>query len=250
MPKLCLSESTPPACGFVATTSLFTQWGPTRIHDLARLSTRRDQLQRDYASGLAARGAEHAQRLAAIHAASAETIAHLKGVDTTELQAHFAGACTALVNKFETETEEIEAAVALELSGVLPRCRVDVSEERAIECVYLLDEPVIDFVDVTIGIMQIDNGDKPMTEHAVKLRCTPDTLFVTANGDVRADALLDVEIQRQLPDGSFDTYVVPEVTAYVAPSPVSLYAVRVQDGTCVCVGVDGTLAAVVRCVAV
>jgi len=248
--KPCSPESFSPAYGFVATAMVFTHWGPTRVHDLARASSRREQLQRDFTGALAVRSAEHAQRLAAIHTARAETLAQLKGVDTTALQEHFIKACDNLVSQYELATEEIEADVALELGAVLPVCRVDPSEERAIQCVRLLDEQVIDFVDVVIGVVQVNNGDdEPPTEHPVKLRCTPDMLFVTANGDVRAQDLKGVEIQRQLADGTFDTFVVPEVVPFVAQSPVTLYGVCVQDGTRICVGVDATFAAVVRCTA-
>lgn len=236
------------ASGFAAHVSVWTEWGACRVHDLHTLTQRRARAEHDHCSAIEQTVELHNRKLADADRAHAEALALLKGVDTTALQSAFEATRRALVEQHAADIAQAEQRAASEIAAVMPRCRTGEGAQTKLDAVVQESEQTLDFVDVTIAVVPLNPLDgKGPTEHRVKLRCTPDVLFVTESGDVRADQLVGEKIRRVHADGTFDTYHVTEVVPVELHSPATVYAACVSGSTCVCVGVDGSIAALVRC---
>lgn len=123
-------------------------------------------------------------------------------------------------------------------------------EDRVpLERVHVIGE-ASEWVDVVIGryVFKPADGDDNSNAKSVdiRVRCTPDVLFVTARGDVRAADLVGETVVRVALNGTGDVFTVPEVLPVVLAAPVPVYRVECSADAC-CVGADSTVAAVVRC---
>lgn len=234
-----------PASGFAASTLVCTEWGPCRLADLAIFTRRREMKARDHERADEMRLLSHQTRKHRLARAHQEMLAAAKNVDPAALNAAYEQAQADLDAQFAAEQAEAEALAADEIERVLPRCNVNGGTAR-IASVAQVDDSRTDFVDVVIDVREVSNGENPPTEHQVKIRCTPDVLFVTPDGDVAAADLAGKSINRTLPGGEADTFGVPEVLPVALPEAAPVFSLTVEDTSTAHVGSDDTVAAIVR----
>lgn len=235
----------PNATGFAGPTTLLTSWGACRLHDLARLSNRRDQAVGVFAQQTANMEQVHSQKLELFDESTAQNVRLAPEVHKEKLAETHAAARKAMADEQAEALALFQATRKADIAGQLPEMRLGAGESVVqFESVGAEPEMVFDVVDVVIARADVPGTDDNKQVDIV-VRCTPDWLFVTLDGDMPAAALEGQQITRVHADGSTSWFVVPYVTPVVLNSPIPVYRVRCDAETC-CVGADGTIAAIVR----
>ena len=184
----------------------------------------------------------HAQQLFDFDVETAELLAGLTGdaLDVAEQQR--LGEREVLLAAQQLAFNNLSAHCAANIAAALPEVRVDAATSLACDGVAAEASPVSDLVDVVIAQPSV-NG-QPFN---ITVRCTPDCVFVTDQGDVAASDLAGSSILRVYADGTTDTFAVPSVTPVSLNEPVPVYRVHGDEAlTSYCVGMDSTVSVVVR----
>lgn len=220
----------PLSAGFVGSVALSTAWGSCKLHDLARITAQRDQAQAAFAAQSVKIQQAHTEALAAFDTQAAQILS-----DDPEAAAQIDSERAELLASQAAQLAAWETDTATDIAGRLPTLH----DGTAVQGV-IAGEPASEFVDVTIASIPIDGLPDPIP---VVVRCAPDCVFVTEQGDVAAAQLQGVSILRVY-NGEPDTYVVPSVSIVnVAPVPTC----RVQASADTCrVGADSLVMAAVR----
>lgn len=235
---------------FVGETTILTSFGACRISDLAKLSDNRDQCATSYTQAIAVEQTKLSQRLAAIEIQADA----LRAIAAPGLSDSFNAAIDETKATMQAQHAQIVAAIAAvrdeQLAACLPvACVRDPQTGEAVSrpFVKVWAQPikVSSLVDVVIDV-RVQVVDNVESEHYVKVRCTPEHVFLTSEGDVQAQHLAGKTIWRMHPDGGIDTFVVPEVQPIELPEPVAVYDAEVEGIASYCVAPDGGPSAVVH----
>ena len=215
-----------------------THIGRCSIADLARLSTQRDDTEASYAQHLASLSATHSAQLAAFDVAVADVLAALLPEQVEAMQSVLDNERAVLAQALADALAERTQHCATQVANVLPRVLVRDPEtgevvERAIVKAWsprtatALVDVVIDSVFVLVGNQEV--------EHLIRVRCTPEHLFLTPNGDVEASALEGVTIYRVNEQLVSDEYEVTQVEVVEVETPVAVFDIEVEGIHSFCV---------------
>lgn len=159
----------------------------------------------------------------------------------------FAGSVALLTNWGAVRLHQLARVLLHRDGGEVPLVLYDSGPGDRVPLAGLDVEPDarFDWTDVVIGRYEYpvrDRAEKAV--YTVRVRCTPETRFVTDSGDVAAKELQGRAIVRF--DGAeWDTFTVPEVTPVVLSTPHALYRPRFSADACL-VGEDARVCALVR----
>ena len=234
---------------FVGNTAMVTSMGNCLMQDLARLSTKRDETAAAYAQQIALTQAESGRRADTIDGYAATLKQSLAPVDLSGVNAAVAAAKGELQALYASTVAQLQAECETELAAIMPMAKVRDPQTNEVvnrRIVRVWEQPpVTTLVDVVIDVI-VQLNDNVESEHLVKVRCTPDHMFATPNGDVEASKLAGVEIWRVHPDNSIDTFVVPDVQGVNLSDAVQVFDAEIEGIAAYCVAPDGGVAAVVH----